>query len=227
MPDRLLAALDEGVTVITASRRLARSLGDAHAETMRKRGLSAWRTPAIATWSRWLRDFAEAMFGGRQPYCISGVQARVLWDRCIAAELADERANLGAVVRASMDAWSLVHAYEVPLQELASTIDSRDQGVFSRAAARYARQLDTLGWIDEPLLAGTVLEAARTADSIPDTRLLLAGFDRLTPAQRSLTTRLVEAGVRFVTVLLERYRQPPSRIQRPSGGQRGTGHASD
>ena len=104
MRDDLLTALDEGVTVITANRRLGRSLSESHAEAMQARGLAAWPTPAITTWSRWLRDYAELLGKGQQAYCANTVQTRVLWDRCIAAELSDQRANLGAVVRGAMEA---------------------------------------------------------------------------------------------------------------------------
>lgn len=194
MRDGLLTALDEGVTVITASRRLARSLGEAHAHAMLARGLKAWPTPAITTWSRWLRDFTELPYAGRQPYCISPVQARVLWDRCISAELADDRTNLGTVVRAAMEAWTLVNAYDVPLEEIATEIDSRDQGVFSRAALRYTRELGRLGWVDEPLLPRTVLGEITDTQDLAGMRLLLAGFDRLTPMQRLLTDRLAQLG---------------------------------
>ncbi len=196
MHDSELRALAEGVTVVTASRRLARALGERHADAMQSGGLTAWPTPAITTWSRWLRDVADLFCGGQQPYCISPIQARVLWDRCIAAEVRDDGANLGAVVRAAMDAWALLHAYDVPMSAVETEIDSRDQGVFARAAGRYAAELQRLGWVDEPTLPATVLARTGDATRLAGTALYLAGFDRLTPVQRRLTDRVVELGGR-------------------------------
>ena len=186
----LLPALDRDATVVTASRRLARMLGREHAAAMVERGHDAWATPRIVTYGRWLSGLLQTLGEGRQAYCLGPAQARVLWEECIAAELGEQHANLGAVVRAEVDAWKLVHAYAVPLEEVSSCIDSRDQGVFARAAARYAGRLEEQGWLDEAQLNPAVVAALEDAPAgrIPHS-VVLAGFDRLTTRNRSVSSK--------------------------------------
>ena len=162
---------------------------------MVERGLDAWATPRIDTYGRWISGLLHALEEGRQAYCLGPTQARVLWEECIAAELGDQHTNLGAVVRAAVDAWKLVHAYGVPLNEISSCIDSRDQRVFARAALRYAERLREQGWLDEALLNQSVVAALEGAPAqrIPQA-VMLAGFDRLTPSQELLIERLQAAG---------------------------------
>ena len=54
MYDWLSGALEETATVITANRRLARVLKQAHAAQQVKSGVLAWQSPQIWAWPDWL-----------------------------------------------------------------------------------------------------------------------------------------------------------------------------
>ena len=195
MTDNLLAAAEEGVSIVTASRRLARSLLQEFARSMRSRGITAWRTPVIKPYSRWLKDSLEELSDGRHAYCASPAQSRVLWEECIRGVLPEAGPQLGPVVRSAMEAWMLVHAFEVPFDEIQQEIDSRDQRVFALAAARYRERLRSLGWLDDALLPGALIDALGQARQLAGRKVIFAGFDRITPVQRTLNERLAESGV--------------------------------
>ena len=44
-----------GATLVTASRRLSRALGQRSNALQLSRGLEAWQAPAILPWTAWLR----------------------------------------------------------------------------------------------------------------------------------------------------------------------------
>jgi probable DNA repair protein len=195
MTDNLLAAAEEGVSIVTASRRLARSLLQEFARSMHSRGITAWRTPVIKPYSRWLKDSLEELSDGRNAYCASTAQSRVLWEECIREVLPEAAPQLGPVVRSAMEAWMLVHSFEVPVDEIQQEIDSRDQRVFALAAARYRERLRSLGWLDDALLPGALIASLGEAAQPAGREVMFAGFDRVTPVQRTLSERLAESGV--------------------------------
>ena len=192
----LAPAVSDGAVVVTANQRLARSLSADYAGSMLAAGSAAWATPEILPFRRWLTALSTAA-NGPQPFCLSQAQARVLWERCLSSELGDVPENLLALVRASEQAWSMAAAFEVPLAELLERAENRDQGVFARALRRYLEALDAEGWIDEASLTARVAELAARRELAVPASLVVAGFDRLTPAAARLFGSLEKQGCRL------------------------------
>ncbi len=192
----LVPAVSEGAVVVTANRRLARSLSADYAGSMLAAGSAAWATPEIVPFRRWLKTLS-ASASGPQASCLSQAQARVLWERCLSSELGEAPENLAALVRASEQAWSMAAAFEVPLAELLEQAENRDQGVFARALRRYLEALDTEGWVDEASLTARITDLAERGQLAVPASLVVAGFDRLTPAADRLFASLEKHGCRL------------------------------
>ncbi len=201
MYDWLAAALEDGALVVTANRRLAGVLSDHYAEQQLQAGNKAWTSPAIRAWPDWVRELLDAGELTRAlPARLTGHQSRVLWERCLRQQISSPLLNIGAVVGQARSAWQLMHDYCVPLEEVERAARGRDQGIFARAAKAYQASLVTEDWTDDAAatsLAAQLVESG--AAPVPD-ELVLAGFDRQTPAAMRVLDALRGRGCRVSPV---------------------------
>ncbi|NGP54662.1 PD-(D/E)XK nuclease family protein [Thioalkalivibrio sp. XN8] len=199
--------LARGAWVVTATRRLARAL---HLEYARHSSRESWPTPRILPWSAWiqhqyreLRDFGRLSEPQR---CLDETQSAALWEQVLARDETASRLLLSAgVAEGFRDAWRLVHEWRLPWGELHARAHE-DCRVFLRVARAYQRELDQRQALDGAQLAGVV--AAGLAGTAGDP-VVLAGFDRFTPAQQAMVSslgarahRLAAAGHRPVPQVL-------------------------
>jgi probable DNA repair protein len=181
-------------TLVTPTRRLAHHLKARHDAVCVERGLAVWRAPDIVTWS----GLIERMFkldrqaGRTDRRWLSDGAARLAWERLVqrdphaAGVIGPE--GLGRTAHRS---WRLLHDYDIALGALDAS-DGPEVAAFVRWAAEYQHWLETAGWVDGARAQGLVHATSA------GTRLRLAGFDTLTPAQRAFTQRLLGAGVEVI-----------------------------
>jgi probable DNA repair protein len=189
------AWLREGGQVVTASDRAARALASAFHRARMAEGLSAWPAPNILDWksfarAAWLdRNSRQGHRGADARLVLNSAQEEALWaeiagaDRSLATLLEGPRHRLAAL---AMEAHDLLCSYAPQ---------------FLRTSARTAWQQDAAafsGWLeafDEACRAESLISPSRLPHELipllkanPDRRppLLLAGFDRILPVQRSL-----------------------------------------
>ncbi|MDJ0906168.1 MAG: PD-(D/E)XK nuclease family protein [Woeseiaceae bacterium] len=197
----LAEALEDGALVVTANRRLAGVLSEHYAQQQLQAGNKAWPSPAIRPWPDWVREeLAEADISQVLPARLTSHQSRVLWEQCLRQQIPDPLLNIGGVVGQARDAWQLMHDYCVPLEEVERAARGRDQGVFVRAARAYRASLADEDWTDDA--AATSLFArllGNGAAPTPD-KLVLAGFDRQTPAAERVLDALRGNGCRVSVV---------------------------
>jgi probable DNA repair protein len=182
------AWLEDGGLVVTASDRAARSLTATFHRARRAEGLTAWPAPRIQDWKSFLRAaWEERTQDGR--LLLNPAQEQALWSaiaansRHMATLLEGPRHRLAAL---AMDAHELLCSFAPQ---------------FLSGAARATWQQDPRGfsdWLtafDETCLSGNLLSPSRLAlellplleeDRSVRPPLLLAGFDRILPTQRSL-----------------------------------------
>ncbi len=191
----LQECLSSDTTVVTANRRLARALRDQFATLALKSGQSAWRSPDILTITAWQSraldgDLAAPSARRR----ISSAQSRLLWEHCVAGAVDDPLINTAALVDACQEGWALCHQWQVPLETCLAASKNRDQRLFAEVALTYAARLSEAGWLDSAQVESQVAAAIVSGTiPVPD-RLILAGFDRMTPAQKSWIEALTTAG---------------------------------
>jgi probable DNA repair protein len=180
--------LREGGQVVTASERAARALADGFHRARQAEGLSAWPAPKILDWSSFARSAWEQR-GADARLVLNPAQEEALWaeiagrDGSPATLLEGSRHRLAAL---AMEAQELICAYAPQLlRRPARAAWQQDAGAFS-------------GWLEsfeeicraESLISPSrlPLELVALLKAEPGERppLLLAGFDRILPAQLSL-----------------------------------------
>jgi probable DNA repair protein len=186
--DEIDAWLREGGQVVTASDRAARALASAFHRARRSEGLAAWPAPSILDWKSFVRGAWEQRSADAH-LLLNPAQEQALWveiagqDRSLATLLEDPRHRLAAL---AMEAHELLCSYAQR---------------FLRTPARATWQQDAAafsGWLtafDEACRAENLISPSRLphelipllkADPARRPPLLLAGFDRILPVQRSL-----------------------------------------
>lgn len=188
-------ALASGAEIVTASRRLARELRRVHDERQLARGRGAWRTPRIVSWDSWLNAFVDASDSMmRWPLRLHPQACTILWEGCLARVAAARLLDHDGLVRQARHAWQRLHEWRVPVDDLARHAGNEDERLFASAAAAYARELRRGGWIDGAQLPALVAEGLQARTLGVAERVVLAGFDRLTPAAREIVGALEARG---------------------------------
>jgi probable DNA repair protein len=211
----VLAALADGVTVVTANNRLARHVALAFNRAQRAAGRGAWRSPDVIPWNAWLQQlWATAAFqqsAARQRTLLDEVQTRILWQQLIESAQPDATwGTAGAMARLAMQAWQLCQSWQVSLEELEAAADSDDSALFASWAVDYRTRCEEGRWTDlasaADILAGELPRGVPVAE-----QLLFAGFDTWSPQQQRLLQRLEQAGTRVTRAPLPDCR--PCQVQ--------------
>jgi probable DNA repair protein len=193
----LPAVCDDAAQVVTASHRLARVLTAEYNARQQASGKLAWLTPVIVAWPDWLARLFGSAVPGRQPTRINSHQSRVLWESTLREVIDDPLVNIASLSRHAREAWKRMHEWQVPFDECVSAASSRDQHVFAAAASRYRERLSAEDWIDDVMLGSKLTAAIREGEVATPEKLVLAGFDRLTPEVDALLAALRERGTRI------------------------------
>lgn len=184
--------LKRGGRVVAASERAARAVLLAYHRERRAEGLSAWPPPDVLSWQAFARQqWEQRRTDGR--LVLNPAQEQALWAGIIragapgtgsAAGLLD--GPLRRLARLSAEAHGLLCAYATRL--LAAALRrtwQQDAGVFSQWLEAFDAECRANSLISAERIAAELISLLRTENhSRP--ALMLAGFDRITPAQQSL-----------------------------------------
>jgi len=204
----VLTAAEQGATVITANNRSAGALLDAYALGQRERGANAWRTPDIVSWSGFvLRLWNEAMYGGLcgNAVLLNSSQEQHMWQRIVSAD-AKALLNPAATAEAAERAWELVRRYAVPLSS--PLYQTRpESAAFAKWATAFEKECRRNGWLDRASLADALAGHVRAGRLRAPKRIVLVGFDEITPQQEAFLDALSETGARYESVAQLRPRE--------------------
>ena len=185
--DEINAWLREGGVVVTASDRAARSLTDVFHRARRSEGLAAWPTPRILDWKSFLRKAWEERASNAR-LLLNPAQEQALWveiagaERSLATLLAGPRHRIAAL---AMEAHELICSYAPQLlRKTARSAWQQDAAAFSGWLASFDEACRADHLISPSRLAHELIPLLQ-AETTPRPPLLLAGFDRILPAQRS------------------------------------------
>lgn len=189
--------LDQGITLLTASRRLAHSLRLDYAQHAQGNGARVWRTPRVLPWSAWLRQQWLENRATLPPQAeqqpsrlLNPAQSRVLWDEIVGSSTAAEGLlNPSSAARAAARSWQRLHDYLIPIDQLTGAASIEAQTLHDWIEA-FTHRCEILDAIDDARLADWAFHARL----IPQERLAFAGFDLITPAMRRLVDLWREAG---------------------------------
>jgi probable DNA repair protein len=189
--------LRDGAEIVTANRRFARELRRVFADRQLAAGRTAWRTPPVMPWEAWLnRRLETAVDGAGLPRRLSGQASAVLWERCLGDVSGLDVLDPQGLVRHARRCWERLNEWCVPVEELARRAANDDERRFAAAAAGYLRALGTNGWVDAALVPALVAERLSSGGLTAPRRLVLAGFDRPTPAVRRVIAAMEAQGCR-------------------------------
>ena len=174
--------------MVTASDRAARALASAFHRARLNEGLAAWPAPNILDWKSFTRvAWQERSADAR--LLLNSAQEEALWveiisqDRSLATLLEGPRHRLAAL---AMEAHDLLCSYALRfLRRSARTTWQQDAAAFSGWLEAFDEACRTDSLISPSRLPQELIALLKTD---PDERppLLLAGFDRILPVQRSL-----------------------------------------
>ena len=186
MNQRLQTAMAEGATIVTAGRRLTRTLSSEYNEEQRQGGAGTWAAPPIVPWGGWIHTlWEEYLYNGETtPVRLSAWQERVLWERVIRETPASgELRQAAATATAAQEAFQLMSAWRLDLAAV-DVAGNEDARAFAAWAGRVQQTCTERGWIVEAQVPDILARAAATL-RLPR-RIVLAGFDEFTPQQRAL-----------------------------------------
>jgi ATP-dependent helicase/nuclease subunit B len=185
--------LRDGGIVVAASERARRALAARYHRARRAEGLSAWPSPAILNWHTFLRNTWEEQTASLADdrLLLNAAQEKSIWAKIAGSEqrlatlLSGPRNRVAAL---SMHAHQLLCSYAPRYLRSAERRSwQQDAGIFS-------------GWLDafeHACAEGKLLSSAklplelierleREPESVSKPPLLLAGFDRILPVQKTL-----------------------------------------
>ncbi|GGH09623.1 PD-(D/E)XK nuclease family protein [Silvibacterium dinghuense] len=201
-------ALRVGTLVVTANPRAARWLRYEYAMRMRETGRQAWKTPPIHDWNAWLDTLVRDHAPPDAPLILTPLQEEQLWLR---VQQQDEElavvspASLGSL---AAGAYALLSSYEAHASRNYSW-DQLDAAHFRQWAAAFDHECDTRNWLSASRLESWLAEVISTSNFPLPEEILLVGFDRVTPAQRSLLDAIARHSSRIAhPASLKRHQQP-------------------
>lgn len=202
---------DNGATLLTATRRLARALRQAHAARQRAAGLRCWETPAILPWDAWLDELTrECLPATRVP---TPAQEQWLWEHALRDSGDDDGLlQVRPTAARAREAWNLWHVWRLPAEAVRGQA-TRETETWLRWAGHYRRLCAQHGWIDAARLPDETARAL-TEDHVAGRTLLLCGFDELTPQRQAFLQRWRELGGSAREVEAEARRETPIQSRR-------------
>lgn len=189
-----MSALQKGETVITATRRLARALGREYGTLQQAKGLSAWESPQIRTWSDWMADlWQQLLYKSENPRTLlSSWQEQTLWERVIGnSPAARELLQPYSAASVAQEAWRLACQWRLGVSQVESR-GNEDSRVFADWADRFLSSCNSGGWLEQARVADVLRDAITQLQ--PPGGVLLTGFDELTPQQRDFLEAASVAG---------------------------------
>lgn len=196
MDASLYQLLQQGATLLTASRHLSHALHQEYAQSVQRQGQSVWLTPRILPWNAYLfsacRQQREQLTDA--PRLLSDQQSLALWERIVAQfneSLAQEQRllNPAQAARNAQRSWRRLHQYRIPLRKV-NAYPGEEAQAFSAWAQRFLEITAGQGWLDSARFAAWLHDS----DYQPDSALIVYGFDECVPDMQHLLQRWQERG---------------------------------
>lgn len=196
MQEQIMSALQQGEIVITATRRLARTLRHEYNTLQQAKGLKVWESPEILTWPDWLAGLWQQLLYKSEPplTLLSGWQEQILWERVV-RDYAESRELLQphSAASAAQEAWLLAAQWRLDMSRI-ERMGNEDSRAFVDWSNRFLSKCRKGGWLDPARLADTLNDSIRQLQ-LPDS-ILLAGFDEFTPQQQDFLDAASKSGCR-------------------------------
>jgi len=195
LPPVIAAAIQAGDTVIASSARAARSLRRLHGEQQRQQGLQAWQSADILDWDSWLHRLWQKQLrsGTETRLLLTTLQELELWVQLIKPSIEGRRLiSVAGVAELAQQAYALLCAYGALNFLHGERLGGPDVENFREWARAFERICRKEEWLSRAMLPLVLHETAGQVEATA--RLLLTGFDRVTPAQQQLIEAFRDRG---------------------------------
>ncbi len=199
MNEELIAHLEAGATLLTATRRLARAVESEYARLQQQRGARTWATPAIYSYPAWLgRLWGEAEdLGLARQRLLEPLFERTLWEKYLHEDrsvsgLFDKKVAAAQV----QDAYAVLRQQGKTLQQLPPYL-SFDAAAFKDWARRFERDCAKHNWLPAAELEWRLGELIADGSLRCAGPVVFQGFDQFTPAQLHIQGALDAARIEW------------------------------
>ena len=197
LPPVIAAAIDAGDTVIASSARAARALRRSHGEVQRKQGFEAWQSADILDWDSWLHRLWQKQLrsGHETRLLLTTLQEEQLWVQLVKPSIEGRRLiSVAGVAELAQQAYALLCAYGALNFLHGDRLGGPDVESFREWARGFERTCRKEEWLSRGMLPLVLQEAVIAGKVEATARLVLTGFDRITPAQQQLIEAFRERG---------------------------------
>jgi ATP-dependent helicase/nuclease subunit B len=194
----IVAALERGATVVTGNQRAARTLRREFDRRNRARGLRSWQPAKAVAWDTWVSGWWSrlVMEGRVAQMLLNRSQELAVWRGILEADEGLEGRRKDSLAEMAAEAWRLLSSYNG-----LGFLRGPAVGTDARAFQGWARGFERRCWAEGLLARAGLEDALRRSVTAGDLdvgewKILLVGFDSLTPAQAGLVDALRAAGAR-------------------------------
>ena len=189
---------DDGL-VLCVNSRLTRILRARHGELMTARGLTVYPSLNLLTPTQWLDRLTDAwlLHGALEPDAVPAqilgdLEERLLWEAAIAElEAEDYLLDTGDAARLAREAFALQVGWSLNVPDTLATEEYRR---YRRWAQGFEARCVAIGALDEARWRQRQARWLQTLPFAAPRRVLLAGFDDITPLLQGLLDTLAGAG---------------------------------
>lgn len=187
MHQEIFRALEDGATVITGRRRLARVIAREFHSMQADRGRAVWNRPDVLpldayldrAWSEWLDRSADES----TPVLLSVEQEQMAWEHVIReSPVGASLLQISETARQVMETRRLIAAYRLPVD--GSFEASEDWSAFAGWSREFERRAKKNGWLEHARLSDFLRDKMARGEIPMAPALYVAGFDVITPQQR-------------------------------------------
>lgn len=212
--DVAFESIPQGVLVITANRRLALELKARYNRYQASKGAHVWEGANIHSWSDWLQSqFQELQdLGLTDKSLLTPHQHNTLWEQIIRqSSQGSLLLNLSSAARLAQDAWVLTQTWLIEVRELISYASSESEQ-FLLWTDKFRQRCKKENWLDFSQIPFLVKDHLNSDSLKAPDRIILAGFDEITPQQHDLLNILHEKGCELSYLIPEQTKNRPRRF---------------
>jgi probable DNA repair protein len=181
--------VEAGDTVIASSARAARALRRLYGEAQRAQGRAAWQSPDILDWDSWLNRLWQKRLraGSETRLLLTTLQEQQVWAQLVRPSIEGRRLiSIPGVAELAQQAYALLYAYGALDFLNGERHGGPDVESFREWGRSFERKCKQEDWLSRAKLPLVLQEAVLEGQEEAAFRLVLTGFDHVTPAQQDL-----------------------------------------
>ena len=193
MDDTLYAAAAAGHLVLTVNDRLSRHLHEQYDLEQQRRGCTAWLRPEILSFSAWMARCQRILPG--MPAFLNKAQLQRAWETIVEADVeksGNQLLQVPQTARRALQAHQLLLRYAADID---AQMTAEDHRAFLRWRKAWLGLSADRNWHDAVEAPWLVAEKVSRGEVELAKKVVLAGFDELTPDQEQLCKALAGRGI--------------------------------